>query len=124
MRKTVCIAVSLVAALAACGKSGGQGNGSQSAAGGNPVATASDIQIQPGEWEVAYETTDISGPALPPGYAAAMKGHKVTRRDCITPEQAAQPMKKMMEAQQKGECDYKGFSIANGHIQGTVTCGG
>ena len=53
-----------------------------------------------------------------------MKGHKVTRRDCITPEQAAQPMKKMMEAQQKGECDYKGFSIANGHIQGTVTCGG
>jgi hypothetical protein len=124
MRKDVCIAVSLVAALAACGKSGDQGNGKQSATGSSAAATGSGpIQIQPGEWEMTYETVNVSGAGLPPGYLAAMKGHKVTRRDCITPEQAAQPMAKMMDAQQKGQCDYKGFSIANGHIQGTVSCG-
>lgn len=120
MRKTMWVATGLVVALAACGKAGNQGNQST---GAGPAAAAA-VQIQPGEWEMAYETVNVSGAGLPPAVAAAMKGHKATRRYCITPEEAARPMRKMMESQQKGECDYKNFSIANGQIQGTVTCGG
>jgi hypothetical protein len=53
-----------------------------------------------------------------------MKGHKVTKRNCLTPEEAANPMGKIVEAQKDGRCDYSGFNIANGRIQGTITCGG
>ena len=121
MRKTMWMAASLVVALAACGKSANQGNQSGTAPA---AAAAADVQMQPGEWEMVVETVNVSGTALPPNYAEAMKGHKVTRRHCITPEEAAHPMRKMMESQQKGQCDFKGLTIANGQIQGSATCGG
>ena len=70
MSKQICLAVGLVATLAACGKSGDQGNGSQSAAAGNPVAAASDIRIQPGEWEMTTRpptsAVPLCRPAMPP----------------------------------------------------------
>jgi hypothetical protein len=134
MKTRTCIAITLAVALGACGKSGQQagGNGSASGTAGSApsagtapsIAASGASQLQPGLWEMTYETTNVTGAGLPPGYVAAMKGHKVTRRDCITPEQAANPMGKMMQAQEKGECDFKGFSIAGGRIQGTITCGG
>jgi hypothetical protein len=116
MHIKTCIALGLVVALAACGKSG-QHNG---ATGGGSSA----VQMQPGEWELTFETVNVTGTGLPPAYAAAMKAHKITKRDCLTPEEAANPMGKIVEAQKNGQCDYSGFSIANGRIQGTITCGG
>jgi hypothetical protein len=113
MRKTMWVAAALVLALAACGKSGNQDNGSASA--------AADVQLQPGEWEMVRETVDVRDPDtfFPP---AEKKGEKTTKRYCLTPEQAAQPVK-MLEAEDKGLCDYKDYSFANGRMGGTITCG-
>ena len=123
MRIKACVAIGLVLALAACGKSadrnGTKGGGGSAAAG----AASGAVSIQPGEWEMTYETVNVTGAGLPPAYAAQMKGHKVTSRNCITPEEAARPMK-MMETQKDGNCNYSGFSIAGGRIQGTISCGG
>jgi len=127
MHAKVCLAIGLVVALAACGKSGGQNSsgGSTAPAGGStaPAGGSAAVSIQPGEWEMTYETVDIDAPGMPPAYAAQMKGHKVTRRDCITPEEAARPLTKMME-NKDNRCDYSGFTFGGGHIQGTISCGG
>ena len=77
--------------------------------------------LQPGLWEVSSEA-NVTGANLPPAYAAMLKGHKTTRRDCITPEEAAQPVKLVKE--KNAACDYSGFTFANGRVQGTITCSG
>ena len=123
MNGKVLIAGSLVLALAACNKSGQQNAAAGGSGGGSaPAATASGAAtIQPGLWEVSYEA-NMSGANLPPAAAAAMKGHKDTKRDCITPEEAAQPVNMMKD--KNAACDYSHFSFGNGRIEGTITCGG
>lgn len=118
----------LVLALAACGKSGqqnataGAGNGGGSASSSTAPAVASGAAtMQPGLWEVSYEA-NVSGANLPPAVAAQMASHKDTKRSCITPEQAAHPLNVVKQANQA--CDYSGFTIGNGRMQGTVTCSG
>ncbi|MDB5693975.1 MAG: hypothetical protein JWO81_3038 [Alphaproteobacteria bacterium] len=124
MRARTCVAIGLALALVACGKSGGQ-NGAKGAAGSAaPAGVSGAVNIQPGEWETISEVTNVNGAGLPPAYAATMKGQKSTRRSCITPEEAARPMGKMMEAQKNNACNYSNFSIAGGHIQGSISCGG
>jgi hypothetical protein len=121
MRAIHYAAIGLVVALGACGKSGDQnkaGGGVASVLGGGSGAAT----IQPGLWEMSYEA-NVSGAGLPPAYAAAMKGHKDTKRDCITAEEAASPAK-MMKSGKDGNCDYSGFTFGNGRIQGTIVCGG
>jgi uncharacterized protein DUF3617 len=119
MRAIHYAAMGLVVALGACGKSG---DGSKAGGGGSILGGGSGAAtIQPGLWEMSSEA-NISGAGVPPAYAAAMKGHKETRRDCITPEEAAQPTK-MMKQEKDSNCDYSGFSFGNGHIQGTISCG-
>jgi hypothetical protein len=127
MRITALAATGLVLALVACNKSGDQSaaNGSAAGAGSAPSATAPaaarGATIRPGLWEVSYEA-NVSGANLPPAYAAAMKGHKDTKRDCITPEEAAEPVHMMKD--KDSACDYSGFSFRDGRIQGTIVCGG
>ncbi|MBV8686423.1 MAG: DUF3617 domain-containing protein [Alphaproteobacteria bacterium] len=114
--------------LAGCGKSGDGGAGGNAAAarqsGGAPAASAGAAgaaQIDPGEWEVAFETTDVSGSGLPPAAIAAMRGQKETRRECITPEEARKPIK--MNGEENKDCDYSKFSMGGGRMSGTITCG-
>jgi hypothetical protein len=123
MNGKILIAGSLVLALAACNKSGQQNAaaGGGTSGGSAPAAASGAATIQPGLWEVSVEA-NMSGANLPPAYAAAMKGHKTTRRDCVTPEEAARPMR-MMKNDKNDACDYSGFSFGNGRIQGTITCG-
>lgn len=130
MTSKLLIAGSLVVALAACNKSAPQNETANAAAGGEtasstapaaPAAASGAATVQPGLWEITYEA-NVSGANLPPAVAAQMKSHKNTKRDCITPEQAAQPVNMMKD---KGAaCDYSGFHFGNGVIQGTITCGG
>src|SRR3954468_13507325 len=124
MKGKFLVAGSLVVALAACNKSGQQNaaNGGNAAAGSSaPAAIASGTAtLQPGLWEVNSEA-NVSGANLPPAYAAMMKSHKNTRRDCITPEEAARPVNLVKE--KNAACDYSGFSFSNGRVQGTITCG-
>ena len=123
MNGKVLIAGSLVLALAACNKSSQQNAANGGGAGGSAstAAPSGAVTVQPGLWEVSYEA-NVTGTNLPPAAAAAMKGHKDTKRDCITPEEASRPVNMMKK--NDASCDYSHFSFGNGRIQGTITCGG
>ena len=117
--------------LAACGAKNdkaGSGNataGSGAAAGtATPAASAAAVHIEPGEWEMTFETTRVGGGALPPAAAAAMAGRKVTSRHCITPEQASQESEKLLSGRENGHCDRSNFAMADGRIHGTISCQG
>ena len=127
MTSKLLISAGLIMALAACGKSGQQSaaNGSAAAGGGSaPTAAASagsgGGKLQPGLWEVNYETK-ATGANLPPAALAAMN-HKATTHNCITPEQAAQPLNIVKQKDQS--CDFSSFNIGGGRIRGSVTCAG
>lgn len=125
MNGKMLIAGTLVLALAACNKSGQQ-NAAGGGTGGGSAPTAAPsgaATIQPGLWEVSVEA-NVTGTNLPPAYVAAMKGHKTTRRDCITPEEAARPVNMMQDKEKNSSCDYSHFSFGGGTIHGTITCGG
>ncbi|HEY0413591.1 MAG TPA: DUF3617 domain-containing protein [Allosphingosinicella sp.] len=130
MRIVTFAAAAALAALAGCGSSDkGKGNaGGSTAAEGNqasaaPVAAAPGAaQIQPGEWEVTFATTNVSGTGIPPAALAAMRGRKSTKRDCITPEQARHPID--MPAAERNKCDYSHFAMGGGRIKGTISCAG
>jgi hypothetical protein len=108
------IAIGLALALLGCSKSANEGNTSASAA-------TADVQLRPGEWEVVRETTSVSAADSFFG-SADKKGEKTTKRECITPEQAAQPVK-TMQGQDQAQCDYNDFTFATGRIAGTISCG-
>jgi hypothetical protein len=122
MRKTTFAAAAGLIALAGCGgKDQPAGNGAAAAGGGSaaPAASSAAAQIDPGEWEVAFETS-MTGTGLPPAALEAMKSHKETKRQCITPEQARRPM----DTDRDKNCDYSKFSMGGGRISGIVTCNG
>ena len=132
----------LALALGACGKSGSQagGNGAATGNAAAPAASASagsanagsadssavasgDVQLNPGEWETVADLT-ISGLGnLPPEAARVMKGlsHRVTNRQCLTPEKAKRPTGDLFSGKQEG-CTREGFTLAGGRVKGTMVC--
>jgi hypothetical protein len=86
-------------------------------------------QIQPGMWETTSEMVDIELPGLPEEAVAQMKarftGQTQTQSQCITPEQAANPVESMLN-QNGGEqgCTFSETVFANGTINVRGTCPG
>ena len=120
--KTHLILSAAVLVLAACGKSGG-GNES-SAAGGGGSASASGVNLQPGEWEMKTEVVNVTAEGLPAGVADGMKAQAAsTTKTCMTPEEAKGPKGDIFAGNQSN-CKSEGFSWAGGKIKGKTTCTG
>ena len=120
--KTHLILSAAVLVLAACGKSGG-GNES-SAAGGGGSASASGVNLQPGEWEMKTEVVNVTAEGLPAGVADGMKAQaSSTTKTCMTPEEAKGP-KGDIFAGKDNNCKSEGFSWSGGTIKGKTTCTG
>lgn len=118
MRIQSCIAAAMLMALAACGKSGTDANGSTTASSGG------DASIQPGEWEIRSEVVSVNAPGLPPAVAAQMKQPAKVNRECITPEEAKAPKSGMFSGEDAKNCKQEGFNWSGGRIAGTTTCTG
>jgi hypothetical protein len=103
------------ALLFAC--SGGGGNGAGSA-----------VALQAGQWETTMQFTSIEVPGVPEAQVAPMRemmSRPRTMSQCITPQQAANPMGNMMGQPQQG-CNFTKNTFAGGtiDIQGTCSPGG
>lgn len=125
-RLATIMAGTAVLALGACGK------GEKAPEKPQTVQQVADeikkISLQPGEWEVGQEVTDVTVEGAPKDMPAemltAMKGRKVSAKKCITPEEASKPSASFLASQKDSRCTYKGFEMAGGHIRGEVSCPG
>jgi hypothetical protein len=124
MRQWIGIAAALT--LAAC-SSGGGGDDANKAADGNGAAAAeggggSAATMQPGQWEITTNVTRIAIPGMPAGMTPPMPP-PTTVRNCLTPEQAAQPGAGFVTGSGETEgCTYQSNSVSGGRIQAVVQC--
>jgi Protein of unknown function (DUF3617) len=77
---------------------------------------AAQIAIEPGEWESASEIVNVSAPELPHEIRRRMIGPRPVARGCITAAQAP----RMIGG--SGACNYRGLSLADGRLAGTLIC--
>jgi len=117
------IAAALMLALAACGGAAEDEPGNDGVSA-KAAAAGSDIKLDPGQWEMTYEVTDVDAPGLPAGAMAAMAGKKNLMSLCITPAEANRPNGEIFSVQKGADCTRDGFEMAGGRISGTMTCSG
>ena len=126
----ITLSASTMLALAAC--SGGSDSGTPSTAPGEEQSAeevASEMEkvsLMPGEWESTSEVIDVQiegGPeGMPAGIADMMKGRKTVTKNCITPEQAANPSAEFLTTQKDNKCTYSDFAMKGGTMTGKVSC--
>jgi len=84
------------------------------------------VSIMPGQWETTSEIVDVTIEGAPQGMPAnmadMMKGRKTVSKNCITPEQAANPSAEMLNDQKNNSCTYSNFSLSGGLVKGNVSC--
>ena len=113
--------------LAACGgQSGGGNEAGDNAAGGAEAGSsgggAASVALQPGMWETTVEVVRMNVPNMPAGASRPLPPPQ-TVNYCLTAAQAAQPNANFLTGSgEAGGCTSENLSMANGRIQGTVTC--
>jgi hypothetical protein len=90
------------------------------------ACSPSAIALQPGMWETTVQFASVDLPGASPqelGQMRAMMARPQTHSECITPEQAANPMQRMMN--QGGDahaCQFGQSTFANGVIRVHGSC--
>lgn len=119
MRKRLGIGAAALIALTGCGDS------TPKAGEETPAAKVAEqvaaVKIDPGMWETSHEIVSVEAPGVPPGALKQMIGKQTSVRNCVTPEQAANPQADVVAQKQNG-CTYRDFSMAGGRISGTMSC--
>jgi hypothetical protein len=127
-RLALAAAVSIVA-LSAC--SGGEKKSDSTAASSPAEAAAqvaaSEIKLQPGEYESTMKVLEFAMPGMPAGQSDRMKavmGGEMEKphRYCFTPEQAAEGPKQLVERMQSGDCKMSDFKSSADSVSGTMQC--
>lgn len=123
MKRSIMLAagIAAIAVTAACG--GGGGNNAGAGAGGGPA------QRQPGQWESTAKVTAINIAGAPPEVQAranSQVGQTQTGSECLTPEQARDPlaqMRRMMASQgPTANCNFTDQVFSGGTIRIRGTC--
>lgn len=115
----------LAAALLAAAGCGERQEAGRNMSANEVAAELRNVQIQPGLWEATSRVVDVSAPNLPVQLRDQMIARPATsRRNCITPEQAARPDANFFMSQAQANCSYRDFSMRNGRLQGTMSCTG
>jgi uncharacterized protein DUF3617 len=90
--------------------------------------------FQPGQWEMAMEVTGVDAPGLAPEVQTqlrAMMNRPETNRDCMTADQAANPLRDLRAGMRQGmssmgaqlNCEFaNNDTFAGGTIRITATC--
>ena len=116
--------------LAACGGQSGGNEAAGNATGGNTAGAAeapagggaAGVALQPGQWETTVEVVRMNMPNMPAGASPPLPP-PTTVNYCLTAAQAAQPNANFLTGSgEAGGCTSENLSMANGRIQGTVTC--
>jgi hypothetical protein len=86
--------------------------------------------MQPGQWEMAVQVRSIEMPGAPPEAQARIRsqlGRTQTNQDCITPEQARNPLSQMRQMVAQGRaasCQFTDQVFGGGVIRIRATCPG
>ena len=112
--------------LAACGGQSGSNEAGGNAAGGAEApgggGGAASVALQPGMWETTVEVVRMSAPNMPAGVTPPTPP-PTTVSYCLTAAQAAQPNANFLTGSgEAGGCTSENLSMANGRIQGVVSC--
>lgn len=86
------------------------------------LLAASSPTIQPGEWEIHTQVTDVRMPGVTPQMLAMMKT-KQTIRHCVSAKEAAMGPRDMLN-QTKGNCSFTRYTMTGGSIDGAMQCTG
>ena len=116
MRQATAAAAALL--LVACG---GQGGNEQADAKGGGSAVA----LQPGQWETTIQFSEIDVPGVDAAIANQMRqmmGQPQTNRDCMTPEDAANPARNIASGETGQNCEYSESTFSGGTIRVRGTC--
>ena len=90
------------------------------------ACSPSDVSLQPGMWETTVQFNSVDLPGASPQELAQMRmmmSRPQTHSECITPEQAADPVQRMMNAGNSGNaCRFSDSTFANGVIRVHGSC--
>ncbi|WP_174291338.1 DUF3617 domain-containing protein [Sphingomonas bacterium] len=85
------------------------------------IAAGPTLPVKPGKWETTATIDEASMPGMPAFLTKRMIGHATTVSQCITPEQAANGPRAMME-NSNGKCHYTEFNATGGKFNATMAC--
>lgn len=122
MRSALFAAVAVIA-LAGCNQKTGSTTITTNSQTGEVKTTgtgagAQSLNLQPGEWEVKMQVSDMKMPSMPNAPAAPPA---MTTKTCITPEQAAKGPGDFIK-QAKLDCTATTSNFAGGTITAEMTC--
>jgi len=109
MKRLILMAPAIVL-VAACSGGGGAGGAS----------------MQPGQWELVTQMTSVEAPGAPEPMLQQMRSQLASQRQtqsqCITAEQARNPSRNMMGAQNPAGCEFTDTTWAGGRINIRANC--
>jgi hypothetical protein len=76
--------------------------------------------VEPGQWEMTVTIDSIDMPGAPPMIANIMRGHKMTIRHCITPEEASRGPQDVMKS--NNSCAFTRYSAVGGKLSSEMVC--
>ena len=79
------------------------------------------VPIRPGLWEITVRMTSMTG--MPP-QMAGMMGRPQTIRNCLTPAQASQGVRSVLQGESKGKCSFTKFRASGGTYSHEMVCTG
>lgn len=88
------------------------------------ACSGSDDAIEPGEWTLTMEMTEVEAPNAPPAALEAMRAAQrpQVQTECVTPEQAANPDGGMFAPQSNENCEDMDFTMSGGVISLDANC--
>lgn len=90
------------------------------------ACSGSAVSLQPGEWETTVRFSSIEMPGAPEAAATqmrAMMGQPQVHSECMTAEQAANPMGRMINpGGERSNCQFSENIFAGGTIRVNGTC--
>lgn len=90
------------------------------------VAEVNSVKLQPGEWEVVQEVTDVKVTGLPEDVPDTAMTRMIGQRNaytmCLTPEEAENPSADLFSAQQGADCSFSQMDVSGGKVIGKLSC--
>ena len=100
-----------------------------SGGGGGNAGSGAALALQPGQWETTMQFTNIEVPGVPEAQVAQMRemmSRPQVRTECMTPAQAANPTRNMMNpGGAAGACQFPQSTFSGGtiNVQGSCNAG-
>jgi len=87
------------------------------------AASAADMPVTPGKWQITTTVESMSMPGLPPSVAASMLKKPIVVSSCVSADAAANGPRDLI-AKTNGSCRYTRYNISGGRIDAAMQCTG